>query len=330
MEEDNVSDDGANAGHQALNQAVRNAIQQIVNTRSFTNQDVTEQELKGFESQIASAVESAIKNQQNFFENLWSWLNPDDTIGTRVFIFKHDDLDPSTVINFSHRWKNEGDWQIFGHLSSTVLCAANSLNNFFSSLGARSSASAANSAAFASEGRYASYDLVHRVEKEHCEKEAVELAPLRAFRDGVYQQMPGLANWMDVLERHNARLIYLLATQEDLRASARALLEWAPAMIQDRDASIPDDQLDHAEKLLAALNGSNSRRARIDASRMRDAVALLRGRSVREGMQMLAQVQPARHPHAGGNPALRIQSAARKTEGPAVGQELLEYATNGN
>lgn len=37
MEEDNVSDDGAEAGHAALNAGVRNALDQIIATRTFTN-----------------------------------------------------------------------------------------------------------------------------------------------------------------------------------------------------------------------------------------------------------------------------------------------------
>ena len=132
MEEDNVSDSGAAAGHTALNNAVRTAVNQIVATRTLTNQEVTEGELAQFETTIQNAVSNAVQNEQNFFENLWSWINPDDTIGFQVFLFKHDDLASKGTIAFSRRWKNEGDWEIFGNVTATVTCPANALDNLLS------------------------------------------------------------------------------------------------------------------------------------------------------------------------------------------------------
>lgn len=117
MEEDNVSDDGAEAGHRALNEAVVDAIKEIINTRSLTNREVTREEISGFEEQVKSEIKDAIRDQQNDFENAWSAINPDDTIGTEVFIFNQDDLVPGTEVEFSKRWENEGDWEIRGHLT---------------------------------------------------------------------------------------------------------------------------------------------------------------------------------------------------------------------
>src|SRR5262245_11892031 len=138
MEEDNVSDAGAEAGHHALNDAVRDAVNQIISTMSISHQEVTDADIQPFIDGIKSRVEDAIKNQQSFFENIWSWLNSDDTIGTKVFLFRHDDLASQGTIQFSERFKNEGDWQIFGSVTATVACpasAAAALSSFFSSLG---------------------------------------------------------------------------------------------------------------------------------------------------------------------------------------------------
>ena len=126
MEEDNVTDDGAEAGHQALNLAVHDAINQVIATRTVTNQDVSDEELAAFEDQITQSVRDAIADQQNFFENIWSWLNADDTIGFRVFTFTHDRLADEGTIEFSQRWESEGDWEIFGlgDRSADVPCRA--------------------------------------------------------------------------------------------------------------------------------------------------------------------------------------------------------------
>ena len=88
MEEDNVSDDGAEAGHRALNQAIQNALDNLIPTLGAFNQEISDDDINNLTSQVQSKVEDAIKNQQNFFENLWSWLNKDDTIGTVVGNFR--------------------------------------------------------------------------------------------------------------------------------------------------------------------------------------------------------------------------------------------------
>ncbi len=68
MEEDNVTDAGAEAGHQAFNAAVRDAINRIVATRTVTNQDVSDEELAAFEEDISDAVSDAVSAQQSVFE----------------------------------------------------------------------------------------------------------------------------------------------------------------------------------------------------------------------------------------------------------------------
>ena len=115
MEEDSVSGDGAEAGHEALNQMVGTALRQIISTRSFTNQNISEEDLKEFENEIKGGIKEAIRSQQNFLENFWTFIDKDDTIGTKVFIFRQDDL-PQTGLSFSERWKNEGDWEIVGDI----------------------------------------------------------------------------------------------------------------------------------------------------------------------------------------------------------------------
>lgn len=273
MEEDNVSDAGAAAGHTALNNAVRTAVNQIVATRTLTNQEVTEGELAQFETTIQNAVSNAVQNEQNFFENLWSWINPDDTIGFQVFLFKHDDLASKGTIAFSRRWKNEGDWEIFGNVTATVTCPANALDNLFSSL--------------SSPGTGSSLDLDR----------------MRKVRDGRLRAFPGVEKWWGLAERNLPEAVRILGEDAELRGRAEELARVATDFVERSDAGISADQLKQLDAFFGALvERSTSRRLRIDASRAQEAVRLLtRGRSDAV-LKLLAATPPARHPNTPGTP----------------------------
>ena len=47
----------------------------------------------------------------------------DDEIGNESFRFSHKTLEESggAPIPFSRRWRNEGDWEITGHIKATVI-----------------------------------------------------------------------------------------------------------------------------------------------------------------------------------------------------------------
>lgn len=297
MEEDNVSDAGAEAGHQALNAAVRSALQQIINTRSLSNQDVSDSDIDGFTSAIESKVKDAIESQQSFFENLWSWLNPDDTIGVKVFVFKHDDLDPAISENFSQRWKNEGDWEIFGNITSAPLCPVNALNGLFDPKGG--SAGSAGAKKRAGEVRETGHGT------------PLDVEPMRAFRDGDYRKLPGLAAWFALAERHAGRVARMVLLQPDLLASVRKVLEWGNLIAQQPDVPMSKEHAAHAERLLAALARHRNRDARSDAARALSMLKALKGKTHREAMQFVASVAPARHPNVAGNPSVRVQLRRR-------------------
>ncbi len=280
MEEDNVSDAGANAGHAALNNAVAAAIQQIVNTRTFTNPNVSAAEIDAFTSDVQEAVKDAIVDQQNFFENLWSWINPDDTVGVKVWVWQHDDLDPAVNQNFSHRWKSEGDWEIFGHITSAPLCPVNALSDIL-----KSKASSESSADKSMEA---------------------DIDAMREFRNGDYRKLPGLARWFELAESHTIRLLPKILAEEDLRLSAAKLVEWGGILAREPDAVLSAEHVEHARRLLNVLAEGRSRRARIDASRMLAVLDAIDGKRNREAMAFLDQMAPARHPTLGGNPCARV------------------------
>lgn len=294
MEEDNVSDAGAEAGHHALDDGVRAAVNQIVATRSVSNQDVTDAELAGFEGAITNAVSSAIQDQQNFFENIWSWLNADDAIGFKVFLFTHDDLASAGSVSFAERFRSEGDWELSGTITATAVCPVNVFDVLF-----------------ASDGKAMSRHGMEAVSAESLERgTSLDLDALRKFRDGAYRELPGLASWWRLAERNTPAIALALARKPELREQAATLLRYASENCNDAEAGLDPEHLRLAVKVLDELSASTrSRRLRIDASRAAEVIPMLEGRTWGEGSKALDSFKPSRHPVVDGL-GLRIRRAA--------------------
>ena len=136
MEEDNVSDSGAEKGHQALNNFVQTEINNFIhgiNLVQFVGvehpQDKLNELIDAMKKQIqdgaSGVVSKAIKDAQGFWSNLWSGLNADDKIGSAVWTFSQQDIvQQHYSIALDQRWKNEGDWELFGVISAPNPCQA--------------------------------------------------------------------------------------------------------------------------------------------------------------------------------------------------------------
>ncbi len=283
MEEDNVSDAGAEAGHHALNNAVEQALQELVASLGAANQEVTKEQVDALKSGIEDKVRKAIIDHQNAFQNLWAWFNPDDSIGTQIWYWDHDELAEQGTIEFSQRWKHEGDWELQGHISATVMCPVQG-----------------------------SKDLIEKLGGAQGQGRSIDLTPMRQFRDGGYRTMQGLPRWFALAERHAPRLGYLMLRQPELRESVRAVLEWGNAIAREPNAKIDGAHYEHAARLCEALAKSNSRRARIDASRALEMLAVLEGRTHAEALRLLNEISPATHPTIGGNRIVRDRSRKQR------------------
>jgi hypothetical protein len=265
MEADNVTDDGAEAGHQALNGAVRSAMDEVIATRSFTNPDIDSAEIDQYMSDIQSRVQDAVEGEQNLFENLWSFLNPDDTIGFRVFYFKHDELAAGATIPFSQRWRNEGDWELFGHISASVACPARALAGLSETL----------------------QDLFDQASPA-----------MKRFRDEEMSQRPGLGRWWELAERNVSQLLPMITGDSELQHSIETLMRVAQKAILGGDETIPPDDLGAVESIMNRLQHEGGRQARLDASRALAALKHLQGRTFAEAIEFLSSVAPARYPTA--------------------------------
>jgi len=122
LEKDNVSNSGAEAGHRALNKGVREAMRELVKTRTLTNPSISDEELNMFEKDIIANTEAAIIKRQNIFQNLWASLNKDDVIGVKVFYFTHEEMQEKLRIYFGERFQNKyGDWTVAGKLDAEIV-----------------------------------------------------------------------------------------------------------------------------------------------------------------------------------------------------------------
>jgi len=179
-----------------------------------------------------------------------------------VFFWTHDDLDDGATVNFSERWHDDGDWEIFGHVNATVACSAE----------AAAAASAIVDAVF------------RRVD-----------ADMRSFRDEGFAgtQLP---RWWSLMDRNAPQLARVLATDAELSTAVAQVLEAVPDALARRDAPIPDHLMTSARTVLERLRDSGSRRSRIDAGRGLDALAHVRGRTFADAIELLSSVPPGRTP----------------------------------
>ncbi|MFT4025170.1 MAG: hypothetical protein QM664_15455 [Flavihumibacter sp.] len=268
MEEDNVSDDGANAGHQSLNVAVQDALNGIIPTLGFTNQEISDEDMEALTSKIQSRVKDAIKSQQNIFENIWSWLNADDFVGSVVWKFSGDALLAGSPIALQQRWRNEGDWELFGSVSATEIpaCPANLVNDIFEK-------------AFGSKAGDKSMEAMY------------------AFRSNEMKKNAGLANWWQIA-RNNAHYLGMALTNKETAEAAMSVFKSMPAILQQKDKPLDAVHYDNIRKVLTRISELNTadRTARQEIKRALSALAHIKTQSLQQGLAFLSAAPPARYP----------------------------------
>lgn len=269
MEEDNVTNDGAEEGHAALNNAIKDAIQQVIDTRSIDNPGISDEDIKALTDGINDKVSDAIENQQNFFENIWSWLNPDDQIGKHVFLFNTDDFDIEDIeaisIPLEKRWKNEGDWEIKGELIPTLVCPADAVAKILN-------------ASFGSSGAF-TYDR----------------ETLSHFRDHEFIKYRGAFLWWKHIQQSKSQLVSLMLKDSKLRDLTLDLFMSAQKLVMSPDDKIPEEDINKALKVIGALRKSKNRRTQVEAIRALDLIQRCKGKTVREVLRLMNVHTPSRY-----------------------------------
>ena len=258
MEEDNVTDDGAEAGHNKLNEEVEKAINAIIPTISFGNQDI-EDEINEFEDSVSDKIKDAIVSQQYWFEDLWSWLNKDDTIGSKSFTFTHDSLEANMEQEFSHSWDNEGQWEINGKITASPLCTID-LTSIFAS----------------------KTDRPFKVEE------------FKKFRDLEFIKKPSLLEWGNILLRNNLYLIHQIVQNKNLQEDCIALCLSVEQSLKDRKKVVSNGLFGKIESILKILEATNDKRTQLDIKRIREIIPNLKEKNADEIIKVLESFPPGK------------------------------------
>lgn len=268
MEEDWVTDAGAEAGHVALNQFIEQAINDLIPTLGVTHQDVTEDDINALTGKASDAVSDAVANAQSTWHNVTSWLNSDDQIGSKVFTFSHDAFVADAFQSFSQRWKNEGDWELFGQASGVPTCPVSA--------------------------------IITVLKNQRLLNEAEVGAVVGAghdFRGKVFAGRPALGAWWTLVERNTAAIARILHDDPDLtkRVGAAAVVELASTV--GSGGALSAATVQHASALLDAFAERGSRRLRIDAKAAQGILPALRGNTIDKTVTVLTKSRPTRKPN---------------------------------
>lgn len=132
MEENNVSNEGAEAGRIAFGQQVQDSLNSALKAFKPSVIDISDVQksiAEHFESKVAafadgieSSVIEAIKSKQSLLQNMWSLIKADALVGFNVWNFDQKTIeDNGGTVHFSHKWntKKYGDWEVFGKVELT-------------------------------------------------------------------------------------------------------------------------------------------------------------------------------------------------------------------
>lgn len=131
MEQDSTKDLAIAAGHNALNKAVRDGLNALIPTLSFTHQAPTDSDIEAMKKKIHDTVSAAISNGVG----VWDWVKAagdmDDNIGAEVFHFSHQELEARGIsgIGFQRRFTGSGlndygDWELQGRATASPVGVA--------------------------------------------------------------------------------------------------------------------------------------------------------------------------------------------------------------
>jgi hypothetical protein len=122
MEEDQVTDDGAEAGHAKLNETFELVLNGKLQELGLAKPELDDNDREQLGALIRGVIPDAVEEAQSSWENVTTWLNEDDEIGFVDFTFSQDEL-VNTAKPFSHRFPVEafeGEWKLHGEASGTV------------------------------------------------------------------------------------------------------------------------------------------------------------------------------------------------------------------
>lgn len=129
IEQNYVSSKGAEAGRQALNEYICNAIDRAIEGFDPRRVDINEvdksikkyfdAQVREFTANIGNLVGEAVSKSQTLAQNIFSLVKKDVLIGYKVFDFSNKGIEAAGGnIDFTHRFtgKKVGDWEVRGNV----------------------------------------------------------------------------------------------------------------------------------------------------------------------------------------------------------------------
>jgi hypothetical protein len=279
MEENWVSDAGAEAGHAALNNFVRQAIDNLIPTLGAGNPDVTEEQIAAIAENASDAVSDAVSDAQGILDNIASFINGDVLLGNKVFTFTHDALIADAFHDMVHRFQRfirlnpvqppvlVSDFEIFGRMQGIQPCPA-----------------AATASILRARGDISDID-------DRAFTEAANL-----FRRRFIAGDKDLGAWWSLAERNTASIAGVLRAHPDaVRKSAPAALAELVSAVSG-DGYVSAAFVAHATDLLTLLATHGPRRLRVDAKAALGVLPTLAGTPLGEALDILRRQKPARLP----------------------------------
>lgn len=277
MEENWVSDSGAEAGHTALNNYVRQAIDDIIPTLGITNQDVSDDQLNQIASGASDAVSNAIENAQGVWDNITSWIHGDKLLGTATFIFKHDDLLTDAFKDMEHRFQQfitlprfptpilVADFELFGQMQGIQSCPVNATS------------------------------VLVQSQKWVSEKNITAFMNMAdKFKRNKFAGSRGLAAWWQLAERNIASIMRLLLIQPKVsKKHLPSVLAELVKIVEGR-GKVSEEFVSHMAALLELFVAKGSRRLRIDAAIANRTLQTLGGKPFDTALDLLRKQSPSR------------------------------------
>ncbi|MGH6917783.1 MAG: hypothetical protein ACREJ0_08770 [Geminicoccaceae bacterium] len=273
MEEDNVSDSGAEAGHQALNNHIRDAINEFIASISlleFVELDVEQAEdllqqkidelIASIKANVSDVVRDAIRTEQNIFEDIWSFLNADDQIGNQVWTFSAEEIkEQDNLIALNERWENHGDWEINGEISASVLCPAKAISE-------------------------ESVSVLQR---------SLDLEKLGRFEKLLYKKYPKATPWWLVALRNSPFVIAELRKDKETTRQVVQAITLLEKHLED-DQPLSSEFFRVTEQVIGKFAKSPFSRLKRDARMAKPLLKNLKGKSLAKILDYLSKNKPSR------------------------------------
>lgn len=279
MEEDGWPDDLANIGYNAFFNAVQLAVARVAAGFQRATHAPTKEEINAairtVKDSASGMVHDAVKGTMSGPQLAWfgTFGNNDDTIGSEVWIFDHDDFARQAVIGFSRRWSGDesgdGDWELSGTAVGVVPCPADALVGFLSNNG-----------------------LTDSDEGEQRREFGPALAAMRDFRRKDYETIAELEPWLSVLQARTPDIVRIVARERAVRDALHRLVAGLPDVLAAPDQPLPIEHLRDVAEVLEGVSKISPQLHRAFAARALQILPELQGESWNGALKRVARTRP--------------------------------------